>query len=93
MLTFFLDNALLLFGFFVIIHGTYDLIHGRREFKNFLWLFAGIITVAVIILDHTIFFDLISSGHDQMAHYLKNFGNGLIFFLYVYIGYSEWKPR
>ena len=89
MLNLILDNILLLWGLFAFSYGAYYLVRFRGGYNYFLWLLAGLVTVVVIVLDHTIFIDLAIAGHQQTLNYLKNITNGIIFIFWTYIAYKE----
>jgi hypothetical protein len=57
--------------------------------NNFLWLPAGVSTVIVIVLQHTIFIDISLAGHERTVFYLKNAADGVIFVLWLYVAYRE----
>jgi hypothetical protein len=89
MLSLIVDNLVLLWGLLAFSYGIYNLIRHRGGFNYFLWLFAGTVTVVVIILDHTIFIDLTNAGKEQLVRVLKNITDGIVFVLWLYIVYRE----
>ena len=82
------------FELFAFSNRAYYLIRFRGGYKYVLWLLAGIVTVVVIVLDHTIFIDLARAGHEQTVTYLKNITDGIIFFFsWIYIAFKEWLQK
>jgi hypothetical protein len=89
MLSFAIDNVLLFWGICAAIYGTYQLVRKGKSFEHFLWLCAGIITVVIIVFDHTILIDLIRAGKNGEVYVLKNIGDGLIVIFWLYVLYRD----
>lgn len=83
-----LDNIILFVGAFIVVYSLYNIICGRGRSNNFLWLLAGLMTVIVIVLQHTIFIDLSLAGHERAVFYLKNLADGIVFMLWLYVAYK-----
>jgi hypothetical protein len=89
MFNLFLDNIILLWGLFAFIFGLYKVIKNHGGLSHILWLIGGIITVAVIILDHTMLIDLTLSGQEQVARNIKNLTDVILVAFWLYIAYKE----
>jgi hypothetical protein len=87
--TLILDNAVLLWGLFGVLFGAYRIVTGHYAFKYLLWIVAGLITVTVVILDHTLFIDMSRAGQSELAARLYSSTDILLIVVWAIIGYLE----
>jgi hypothetical protein len=86
------DNLLLLWGVVASFYGAQRLArHGGID--SFAWLLAGLVTVAVIILDHTILIDLALAGDRSTVGVVKGLTDTLLVVVWLYIAYRETRSR
>lgn len=89
MFSLFLDNIILLWGLFALSFGFYKLVKNRGGLNYLLWFLGGLLTIAIIILDHTVLIDLTLSSQGQKVQYIKNMADAVLLVFWLYVAYRE----
>ena len=89
MLKLVLADALALFGLCAFFYGAFQLLRRQGGKNTSLWMIAGFVTVAGIMVDTTVLVYWSRAGHKLSALYLHNTLNAMIVLVWLYVAFKD----